>query len=82
MSVTLEEERYLISDSKKGKEIWIGLDDRFWLKVVERKKWFRKPTWAIEMITDRRDPERFFNRDKAIEFAKHILWCWVHLIKR
>jgi len=77
MSLKLDEKRYIVHGG------WVGLENRHWLKVVPQTKWWpwSKPKYKIEMIiADHR--ETFESEAKAIEFAKHILWCWVELIKR
>jgi len=71
--IKLSKERYLVSDS------WVGLDDRYWFKIVKKTRLFRKPVYEIKMINRQSE---FDTKEKAIEYAKHILWCLVIMIKR
>ena len=66
--IKLDKERYIEEDG------WIGLDDRYWLRVIKKGKKYK-----LEMISRR---DEFNTKEEAIEYAKHIIWCWSELIKR
>jgi hypothetical protein len=71
------------SDRIKVKGDFIGLDDRYWYKVVRHKRLFRKPSYSIKPIFS--SPfftNSFQNKEQAVNFAK-ICICDMHdLIKR
>ena len=71
--IKLPEKRYIENEG------WVGLDSRYWIRVIKKKRWCGRPKYKLEMIMreDYHDTE-----DEAIEYAKHILWCWHELIKR
>ncbi|MFA5323161.1 MAG: hypothetical protein WC373_10865 [Smithella sp.] len=62
---------------------YVGIDDRYWYKIIKHRHLFRKPTYSIEPIysTDI-DNNSFQNFEQAVNFAK-ICVCDMHdLIKR
>jgi hypothetical protein len=77
------EMRYLsvYSGRIKTEGNFVGLDDRFWLRVEEHKQWFRKPFYSIELILSRRE-NKFSNRDAAIAIAQNCIADMHDLIER
>ena len=51
----------------KVKDNWVGLDERFWLRIVEHKRWFRKPYYTIELILSNRE-----NNFRTFDLAKSV----------
>ena len=74
--IKLDKDRYLLSKGKYSS--WIGIDNRYWLRVVKERRFLRKPRYKIEIITNKTD---FESQEDAEGFAKHILWCFAELIK-
>ena len=61
---------------------YVGIDDRYWYKIVEHKHLFRESTYSIEQLYSTRIDNSFQNIEQAINFAK-ICICDMHdLIKR
>jgi hypothetical protein len=75
--------RYLSLYSKRliEKDNWVGIDDRYWLKVVEHKRLFRKSWWSIELIFPSRE-NRFLDRDAALARAMNCIADMHDLIER
>ena len=60
---------------------YIGLDDRYWLRVIEIKRMFRRPRYAIEILLARRQ-NAIESRDEAIRIAKQCIADMHDLIRR
>jgi hypothetical protein len=65
-----KESDYLVHDN------WVGIGQRFWFMV--RKK--RRNRFVVEPIT-RRGLDDFKTEAEAIEYAKHMLWCYAEMIE-
>jgi len=60
---------------------YVGLDDRYWLRVKEHKSWFRKPWYSIELMLGKQE-NRFSEHDVAFAVARSCIADMHDLIER
>jgi len=59
---------------------YVGLDDRFWFRIVETRSFWGEKKYSIELILSRSN-NAFADRESAIEFAKRCIADMHDLIK-